>query len=150
MTNFTSCPATKWHNIHWLHRLQLLLSDKSYLRLCDSASLVRESASELEIPSVDTPASELSEIFWLGLLEVRQRQRGRGSGASPSSCPRSWLPSSSNPQTPSKPLEVIWQNKLFSLILINKRPSNHSGEEQMRLEHQNSRLRTSYPDFPVQ
>ena len=29
-----------------------------------------------------------------------QRQRGRGSGASPSGCPRSWLLSSSNPQTP--------------------------------------------------
>ena len=30
---------------------------------------------ELEIPSVYTPASEPSEIFWLGLLEVN---RGRG------------------------------------------------------------------------
>ena len=37
----TSLPAPKWHNAYWLHCLQLLLSDKSYLRLGCSASLAR-------------------------------------------------------------------------------------------------------------
>lgn len=37
--------------------------------------------SELEIPSLDTLGSEPSEIFLLGRLKVRERQRGPGSGA---------------------------------------------------------------------